>query len=265
MSENNKLNTKLRLLRGLFVLSQFEMADLAGITRVFYGAVEAGRKTMPDEHAEVLGKALQFNKNWLLNKSIAPLEGYNFRFIALSGTKTVGSTLSLQRRKLKDSLQLVKDNFPIFLESNRPELCRIVESPEGDLLALLVLNGDGILLKITEHAEMGLFIKRTLSNLEGVHTKKWTESHKYISSINSDNPASFTDFFISCDLDEKVKSKFKEAVSKAANTKDMSGQPVDEARSRLVARLGREGITNGILLSEIAEIYKSAGRKDLLR
>jgi len=158
-----KIYDKLRLVRGLYCLSQEEMASL-GVTvqRSVYAAAEVGLDKPKDEtkkrglakhYLETLERELRFDESWLMHdECVLPLIGQRFLFLDLDwSNRFLAVPPHVRGRCFNEAVAAVKALLPQMLEENTPVSSVVATAEHGGKASLLLFNEgehvQGLLLK----------------------------------------------------------------------------------------------------------------------
>jgi len=150
---------KLKLLRGLYCLTQEEMAALANNShRSIYSTAEiktadtaekksSGRKLTLDQ-ASGLEEALRFSKIWFNDDTRAPLQDYRFVYVDMDWSQRhLSVTGNVRQRRINDAERSVMSYLPKMLAENEPVQCSVGRTDNGRQLVFFLFDYQGLLLR----------------------------------------------------------------------------------------------------------------------
>ena len=257
---------KLRFLRVLNALSQEEMADLAGSSRIFYAAIEAGRKKLPGPMAETLGKALFVNDKWLMDADTVPFAGPYFQLVEFPPRRLLAPTRNAQQRRLSDARTAVESLMPLFLAENKLDKYFIAKASDSRKLYLLKFSGDQYLLFcVKEDKGMAASVEKSLEAVEGLVSRRKNIAHRLFDNVYSGYTTSVMRLLQHCEVDEAKLVEMKATLESVGEAKHKQTDKLDkQAWDALIGRICKEMADNNIPLYEIADTLREWKRYDLL-
>lgn len=156
---------KLKLLRGLFFLSQDEMARLAECQRSFYAAAESKNKMpLSEKQAMNIQRHLGFDSVWFAESSDKqPLISNRLLVINMDWkARLLGVTANVRSSRINIAESAVAQYLPKLLEDAGAVACYQAQAPGGGLLVLFQLNSDepqGLILCVTAGQKISVTVE----------------------------------------------------------------------------------------------------------
>lgn len=162
---------KLKLLRGLYCLTQEQMAALANkCHRSVYSTAETAKvdsRRLTDNQAWALRESLRFDDWWFNDGADMPLQGYRFVYIDLDWSQRhLAVTTSVRCRRINDAERAVKSYLPQMLRENAPVRCVIGQTDNSGQLFFFIFEQQGLLLRTVSGQQITRIIQEVQSGVD---------------------------------------------------------------------------------------------------
>lgn len=162
---------KLKLLRGLYCLTQEQMAALANkCHRSVYSTVETAKidsRRLTVNQAWALSCSLRFDMWWFNGDSDMPLHDYRFSYIDLDWSQRhLAVTTSVRCRRINDAERAVKSYLPQMLRENAPVKCVIGQTDNSGQLFFFIFEQQGLLLRTVPGQQITEIIREVQSGAD---------------------------------------------------------------------------------------------------
>lgn len=260
-------NERLRLIRALYALSQQELAGLVKTGRTFIGAIEEGRKALPEQLAEAISDRLHVDAGWLVDTHWQqPLQGAHLLILEFPPRKVLAAARNIRALRLNDAMSTIEKLWPLFLEENPPRQCWVAEvDDDTKILLLLFDSGQGMLMKLAGVQSLAKTILEAVERRGQVDISPVALSMEHFDEATKDR-AIIPIFLKRCGLTQDLLHRFSLA---ADNILPAHATQVNEltrkTRKSIVEKLGEEMIENDISTAEIEDFLRSRGHTDLIK
>lgn len=266
---------KLKLLRGLYCLTQEEMAELANkCQRSVYSAAEvktedteekrSSKRRLTDEQAAALCNSLKFEDGWFNGDFRPPLQGYRFVSIDMDWSQRhLAVTANVRCRRINDAERAVKNYLPKMLAENEPVRCSVGKTKSGRQLVFFLFDQQGILLRTVADQNITKIISDIQTAIDDrPNSIKLTEEE--FDQISEQNVEAVLGFLERCNIDvESLQLMLPEIKAISGMHFDYKRSFGDAARVTTLKHICKEILAHGITLEELAQSLKELQQHDL--
>lgn len=252
---------KLKLLRGLYFLSQDEMARLAECQRSFYAAAESKNKTpLLERQALNIQRHLGFDAVWFAESSDKqPLISNRLLVINMDWkARLLGVTANVRSSRINIAESAVAQYLPKLLEDVGTVACYRAQAPGGGRLVLFHLNSDepqGLILCVTAGQKISVTVEEI--------AEKYVKDAPTIILTDNDyaEAAGFSKvalgkFIKKCTIDGEAAALFENALD--ANDQQYFNYDTlfgDAARESTLLRILQDMRYHGITPDDVSKAY----------
>lgn len=254
---------KLKLLRGLYCVSQDEMAILAKkCHRSIYSAVEtkdAKRKLTADQTTAIYN-ALGFGIDWFAGDVTLPLQEYRFLFIDMDWSRRhMAVTENIRQRRINDAVRSVELFLPKMLEENAPIQCWIALTAKKKRLIFFQFNNQFLLLRIVPGQPISKKIVE-ISRSPGMQLKAVKLKNSEFDRISKFDEDALFAFLKQCKLDSESFALCQSSIKGQSNNRfDYSKVFGSELRQTVLDKICQDMRHHGITPDEVIKAYNAAG------
>lgn len=250
---------KLKLLRGLYCLSQEEMATLAkGCQRSIYSAAEMKKKPrqLTVGQAEALQETLGFEAGWFAGTFTHPMQGCRFIFIDLDWSRRhLAVTENVRKRRINDAERSVEAYLPKMLAENRPVQCWTGKTRGKNRLAFFLFQEQALLLRTIPKQPITEKIIKIIRSLDKP-PKPVMLSDAEFDKISSYSANAMLPFLEKCDIAEETLQLFRPAIAALPGKHfDYSKIFGDTVREATLNRICQDMLLYGITPDDVTEAF----------
>lgn len=246
---------KLKLLRGLYCLTQEEMARLAKCHRSVYSTAEAmkpnARKFTSDQ-ATSIRNALRFEEDWFNDRSSSPLRGYRFASIDMDWSQRhLAVTENVRCRRLNDAEDVLKNYLPLMLNENMPVSVSVGRTESGKQLFFFLFDEQGLLFRTVPGLKITNIINDIVANVASQPAQVALTDNEFdqISALSVD---SVHTFLKRCNVADNYWQMAKLEIEAAANNRfDYMNFFGEDVRKTTIKNICQEMISHGLTIDDI--------------
>ncbi len=247
---------KLKLLRGLYCLTQAQMAALANkCHRSVYSTAEVAKndsRRLTEDQALALSEVLGFDRQWFNEDSINPLSYYRFAYIDLDWSQRhLAVTTNVRCRRINDAERAVKSYLPQMLLENKPVECSIGKTDSGGQLFFFLFNQRGLLLRTVPGQEITKIIQEVQSVVDSdPQVLRLLESDfEQITKLSAD---AVLNFMSRCNIDSESMALMQSGIEAISNEYfSFMSRFDDDMRQTTLRAICREILQHGFSRDEI--------------
>jgi DNA-binding XRE family transcriptional regulator len=257
---------KLKLLRGLYFLSQDEMAQLAGCQRSYYAAAESkNRLPLLQKQTKRLERHLGFEATWFAGMADhQPLVRNRLLLINMDWTaRLLGVTANVRSSRINIAEKAVRTYLPKLLGDTGVVACLRGVAPGGGRVVLFVLNAEdpqGLVLSTMAEQRIADIVAEVAAP-HAVPADPLTLSDSEHADIAAGSAPALHNFLKGCNLAKDVSTIFGSALhSMGERLFDYEELFGDNARKIALRRIVQDMEMHRISVAEVAEAAEAIGQ-----
>lgn len=246
---------KLKLLRGLYCLTQEEMAALAKCHRSVYSTVESAKndsRRLTDGQASTLSELLRFDDWWFNIGAIKPLVCHRLVFIDMDWSQRhLAATTNVRCRRINDAERAVRSYLPKMLLENAPVRCSIGQADSDGQLFFFLFDQQGLLLRTVPGQQITAIIQGVQSEVDS-EPQSVSLSDSDFKQISRLSPDAVLGFLRQCNLDSDSMELMQPEIETASkNHFDYTRLFGDAVRETALKAVCQEILYHGFTLDEV--------------
>lgn len=259
---------KLKLLRGLYCLTQEQMAALANkCHRSVYSTAEVAKtdsRRLTYGQALALSEVLGFDLQWFNEDSTNPLCKYRFAYIDLDWSQRhLAVTTSVRCRRINDAERAVKSYLPQMLRENAPVRCVIGQTDNSGQLFFFIFEQQGLLLRTVSGQQITKIIQEVQSGVDAEPQVLSLPETDFEGISNLSSKAVF-EFVNRCNLDRESMDLMRPGIEAISNEYfSFMSRFDDDMRQTTLRAICRDVLLHGFTLHEVAATLEELSRDDL--